>query len=132
MTNIKQIQDFNRKKIIFAVFDEIIDTKVEEIRELILSHPNFKEIGEAQVDLLASDLDLTFTKPKITLNKVLLALERIHFGLDTCEEDVGYIWIYKNGIYNDWIIWDLTKETLEEQSEVTQIAVAKLLGYENE
>lgn len=64
---------------------------------------------------------------KLDLSIVLLALEGRHFGLDTCEEEPGNLWIYNSGNYSDWISWDLTKATLEEQSEETQRTIYELL-----
>ena len=60
----------------------------------------------------------------ITLSRVLLAIRErgyfddIYFGDETAtlEFDIEYL------------SWDLTKETLEEQSEHTQMAIFKLLG----
>ena len=64
----------------------------------------------------------------LTLNKVLLSLGLRDFSIAKPELN----------FYNGFIItingyaWDLTKPTLEEQSEETQKAIYELLGGENE
>jgi hypothetical protein len=62
----------------------------------------------------------------LTLDRVLIALEGLHFGLDTCELSPKHIWFYV-GSYEDWIEWDLTKTTLEEQEENVQRKINELL-----
>jgi hypothetical protein len=93
--SLKQIQEFNRKKIICAV-----------------SLTRLEEYGDEN----------------LTLNKVLLSLGLRDFSIAKPELK----------FYNGFIItingyaWDLTKPTLEEQSEETQRAIYELLGGENE
>ena len=114
--NIKQIQEYNRKKILIASIDTLSD--YEKILNIIQDY--FPEdLSSGKLELLASELDLVFTKPKLTLNRVLLALnERSDFR---CSISGGEIEIFG-------YIWDLKKETLEEQIEYLQRGVYKLLG----
>jgi hypothetical protein len=92
---LKQIQEFNRRKIICAVNL----TRLEEYED-----------------------------ENLTLNKVLLSLGLRDFSIAKPELK----------FYNGFIItingyaWDLTKPTLEEQSEEAQRAMYELLGGENE
>ena len=65
-----------------------------------------------------------FSKP-LTLSKVLLALKDKKIGFS--DKDLGAIWKGEY-IYDDYIYeWDLTKETLEEQSEETQRGINSYL-----
>jgi len=92
---LKQIQEFNRKKIICAVNL----TRLEEYED-----------------------------ENLTLNKVLLSLGLRDFSIAKPELK------FYNGfkITINGYAWDLTKSTLEEQSEETQRAIYELLGGENE
>ena len=67
----------------------------------------------------------------LTLNRVLIALSHKHYGVDMVEEDQHSLMIYKKP-YNEWITWDLTKETLEEQSEDCQRKINELLNDKSE
>ena len=76
------------------------------------------------------------TKP-LTLDRVLIALKNIkcswlYFDIENsniCERDAN---IYDYDDFRVLANWDLTKPTLEEQSEETQRAIYELLGGENE
>ena len=116
MNNIKQIQEFNRRKIICAVHNT----------------EDYEEALRLDYDNDDNSCGIAFREyegKSITLNRVLLALKhkQIGFldgGLIEVVETNGY---YKEE-YNYHICdWDLEK-TLEEQSPETQIAIAKLLG----
>ena len=72
---------------------------------------------------------MTIIGKPLTLNRVLIALQSQEIGfLDGFLfelEDKGY-----DGMMEQMICkWDLTKETLEEQTEETQRAINKLLTY---
>lgn len=78
--------------------------------------------------------DLFYNKP-LTLSRVLLALKDKLIGY--YDSGLGYI-VYKKRLFShDWYYevtyicyWDLTKETLEEQSEKTQRGINKILTRE--
>lgn len=92
------------------------------------------------------NLERKFTFKKIigkplTLDRVLLVLENSFEGEDGCFGlnfhhglfDSWWITLSKSGagVVEQWICkWDLTKPTLEEQTEETQRAIYKLLGGE--
>ena len=65
---------------------------------------------------------------QITLSKVLLALAKEDKVMQIIPQSSGKldIYTYKEGFFS----WDLTKETLESQSENTQRAINKLLNNE--
>ena len=65
----------------------------------------------------------------LTLSRVLLALKDKKIGFS--DKDLGAIWKGEY-IYDDYIYeWDLTKETLEEQSEETQRGINSYLIINN-
>lgn len=165
MTNLKQIQEENRKLILTAIhgcdyeealekefgvgcFIEIKAYKNENFynpAELIgffwkdtFVHQHYEKLfilreGDDIYSIEKKNiLENRIVGKPLTLDRILLALEDKHFGLDTCELEPKCIWIYTKGSYEEWISWDLTKPTLEDQSKETQIAVYKLLGGENE
>ena len=128
MKTIKEIQEYNRKKIICAVHNT---DDYEEALEKECS-----PLAKALRGQIPRELMIDF---KNTLNRVLLALENSFEGEDGCFGlnfhhglfDSWWITLSKSGagIIETWICkCDLTKETLEEQSEETQRAVYKLLG----
>ena len=100
---LQEIQEFNRRKIICAVNGT----------EICFSHIQALEL---------------LTQP-LTLDRVLIAIRQcgyyddIWFGEDN---DCSLEFDIKN------LSWDLTKPTLEEQSEETQRAIYELLGGEND
>jgi len=67
----------------------------------------------------------------ITLSHVLLALEPYPNNFGIVAGNIARI-DRKNHTYNFICPWDLTKPTLEKQSEETQRAIYELLGGENE
>jgi hypothetical protein len=112
---LKQIQEFNRKKIICAIngtenYQEALKLEYAEKGNNTISVPLREYEGE-----------------ELTLDRVLLSLDLRDFSIAKPE--------FK--FYNGFLItingyaWDLTKRTLEEQSEETQRAIYELLGGEN-
>lgn len=104
--DIKQIQEENRKLILEAIFGT---------REEALKNNN-----------LSPEIKGNYSSLPMTLSRVLLALnDKVLFCEGhLCEHSVtcdGLI------ITTNHIMWDLQKETLEEQSEGTQIAINQLL-----
>jgi hypothetical protein len=75
------------------------------------------------------ELDKLFES--ITLSQVLLALEPYPNNFGIVAGNIARI-DRKNQTYNFICPWDLTKLTLEKQSEETQRAIYELLGGENE
>ena len=149
--DIKQIQEHNRKAIICAVhgtddYEEALEREAKihflddsdgpfgygqwiTIREGYI----YKSYPDAEDDYVEEDfLDSIddFASKLTTLDRVLLVLQSQEVGFLNGFlfelEDAGY-----NGMMERWICkWNLSKRTLEEQTEETQIAIAELLGYE--
>lgn len=128
MKTIKQIQEENRKLIILANFkeDDKGFSKFKEIKLVIKSHPNFSGISNSQIDLLASDLDLSFNTIEITLGRVLMALEPYPNNWGLVAGHIAKI-NRKEFTYDFKCKWDLTKPTLDHQTQQTQIEINKLL-----
>jgi len=150
MQNIKEIQQYNGKVILEAIYGEDSKRYLEElatkklldesdgptgyghwvrIREeaLYVCYPDINDDWVENDYLMSVD---KFISQLLTLPRVLLALQK-KFCLKLKSEE-GYVGIALEpfDVENDkYIIWDLTKETLEEQTEETQLAIAKLLGY---
>lgn len=81
------------------------------------------------------DFKCTIIGKPLTLSRVLLALKDKQIGF--YDSGLGFIEYEKRLFSHDWYyevryicVWDLTKETLEEQSEETQRKVNKLLKGE--
>lgn len=72
-----------------------------------------------------------FASSLLTLDKVLLALELYPNNFGIIAGNIARI-DRKNHTYNFICSWDLTKRTLEEQSEETQRAIYTLLGGKND
>lgn len=62
----------------------------------------------------------------LTLNRVLIALQDIDYWMEPWNNFISFSYQDKSGIAVELFKWDLTKETLEEQSEETQRAINKL------
>jgi len=158
MTDIKKIQDFNCEKIIMACNPKA--KSYEEALEVELNSPyvdccvmiknnRFPSLSTEVVHFI-NDIDKTFVnirgeKYKLSSIKKIrgkpLTLDRVLIAL----EAKGMFYISVNGHlikrvrdcfnYFDYkdlnVKWDLTKPTLEEQTEETQLAIAKLLGFNN-
>jgi hypothetical protein len=113
---LQEIQEFNRKKIICAVngtenYQEALKLEYDKKGNNTISVPIREYEGE-----------------DLTLDRVLLALGELETDVSVC--CYGNIRI-RHEITN-LPRWDLTKSTLEEQSEKTQRAIYELLGGENE
>jgi hypothetical protein len=111
-----EMQEFNRRKIICAVngtenYEEALKLEYDKKGNNTISVPLREYEGE-----------------DLTLNKVLLSLGLRDFSIAKPELK------FYNGfkITINGYAWDLTKPTLEEQSEETQRAIYELLGGENE
>jgi hypothetical protein len=86
-------------------------------------------ISDGSFGLRADDVENYYKivgKP-ITLSRALLALNGLHWGLDVFDTDLTKLRIYDDPNNDDGFDWDLTKETLEDQSEETQRAINQLL-----
>lgn len=119
MNNIKEIQEFNRRKIICAVHNtEDYDEALE------------KDIGYS-LSQYYGNRNKVLPKP-LTLSRVLLSLAKYPIEATYYPNPNGA----KIGIFDafdddkDMAWWDLEKETLEQQSPEMQISIAKLLGYD--
>jgi hypothetical protein len=116
MNKIEKIQEFNRK----AIIDSVDKADSRDNEKKILGRDSFNLVFPE------------FKKEPITLNRVLIAINyrdyqvesSYSFCIDFFQQDP----LYCESYILLWS-WDLTKETLEEQSEKAQIAIAKLLGY---
>jgi hypothetical protein len=115
---LQEIQEFNRRKIICAVngtedYEEALKKEYAEKGNNTISVPLREYAGE-----------------DLTLDRVLLALSRI------CGKTIisayGNLLGIKKDNYSDYIDFELTKPTLEEQSKETQRGFYELLGGENE
>jgi hypothetical protein len=141
---LQEIQEFNRKKIICAVngtenYEEALK-KEEGDSCHYLYKTNFGEreiIGDPRRcgynrEKHHPDAFLlkVIGKP-LTLDRVLLALEPYPNNFGIVAGNIARI-DRKNHTYNFICLWNLTKATLEEQSEETQRAIYELLGGENE
>jgi len=101
-------QDFNEE---IFVIDDYCDFSTENLFRTIDSHHHNK-------------ITEIIGKP-LTLSRMLLALKDKKIGFS--DKDLGAIWKGEY-IYDDYIYeWDLTKETLEEQSEETQRGINSYL-----
>ena len=103
MKTLKQIQSENREAVIMA------------------NNPKVKTYEEA--------LEMELGKP-LTLNRVLISLKSMEIGyldgsLFQIDSNIDNRYSDEKKIICDW---DLTKETLEEQSEETQREINKLLN----
>jgi hypothetical protein len=148
--SLKQIQEFNRRKIICAVngtenYEEALKKELGvgcevKIKNFITNNEFNKEIfvideycdffNETLFRKIGSykhsEIIEIIGKP-LTLDRVLLALGELETDVSVC--------CYGNIRIGHEITmprWDLTKSTLEEQSEETQRAIYELLGGENE
>lgn len=111
----------------------------QENRRMIL-----KATHGCHSDYVANAIEkYTEYKGRLPLNRVLLALKQINFNEDNTgqvfeirlfqkatkdEIDIKYDFLGLG--FDDFLRWDLTKETLEEQSEETQRKVWELLTKE--
>ena len=103
----------------------------KENRKLILEIVNITIAASSLKDMVIGIRAVTFV-PK--LNHVLLALNQLpvkpfqDFGymLSVFDQAIFYFKGQK-GDFDEICDWDLTKETLEEQSEQTQITINKIL-----
>jgi hypothetical protein len=150
--SLKQIQEFNRKKIICAVngtenYQEALKKELEvgckvKIKNFITNNEFSEEIFviDEYCDFFNetlfrkvgsyknSEIIEIIGKP-LTLDRVLIAIKQrgyyddIWFGEG---DDCSLEFDIKN------LSWSLTKPTLEEQSEETQRAIYELLGGEND
>jgi hypothetical protein len=112
---LEQIQEFNRRKIICAVngtenYEEALKLEYAKKGNNTISVPLREYEGE-----------------DITLDRALIAIRRCGYTRDIWfGENIGFL----NFLFKD-LSWDLTKPTLEEQSEETQKGFYELLGEEN-
>jgi hypothetical protein len=153
--SLEQIQEFNRRKIICAVngtedYQEALKKELRvgckvKIKNFITNNEFneeifvideycdffnetlFRKIGSYK----NSEIIEIIGKP-LTLDRVLLTLNGLHWGLDVFDTDLTKLRIYDDLDNDDGFEWDLTKPTLEEQSEETQRAIYELLGGEIE
>tara|TARA_R110000822_G_scaffold6177_1_gene26110 strand:- start:859 stop:1446 length:588 start_codon:yes stop_codon:yes gene_type:complete len=189
MKTIKEIQDFNRRKIICAVhntedYEEALEMelglsciisrydigmwghlatklyyKLDSFRrnkntgnkDFIFINYGFQKLGESwigeNIDYCIIEKqklikELTYTNPEyrgqvqtqiigkpLTLSRVLQVIGHRIAKIEPHRLLGGCLIFYRLPDYQEFLTWDLTKETLEEQTEETQEAVAKLLGF---
>jgi hypothetical protein len=133
MKTLEQIQEFNRRKIICAVngtedYAEALKIEKNKNAGAISFCKNCKEFIS-----IGNSLDgfVEFRGNEIKLDRVLLALELYPNNFGIIAGNIARI-DRKNHTYNFICSWDLTKPTLEEQSEETQRAIYTLLGGKND
>ena len=119
MSNIKEIQEFVRRKVIMAchsdckTYEEALE---KEINKAKWSQEEHKDILESAV------FNYLF---KLTLTNILIALtSKIMIHSNIFKGSLGFTGEF--GV----VYWDLTKKLFQDQTEETQIAIAKLLGWE--
>ena len=118
--SIEQIQQKNRRIILVKSIGNLSNfTKIKSIIEDYF--PEEKSSGK--IEELAAELDIVFAEPKIDLSRVLLALKNDRWRF--CCTSAGYF--TRSNVDSALCYWDLTKETLEEQSEETQREINNLL-----
>lgn len=115
---LQEIQEFNRRKIICAVngtenYEEALKIEYAKKGNNTISVPLREYEGE-----------------DLTLDRVLLALSKICGKIITSIFE-GFLGIKKDKL-DDYIDFDFSKPTLEDQSEETQRAIYELFGGENE
>jgi hypothetical protein len=160
MKTLEQIQEFNRRKIICAVnetenYEEALEKELTFGCIVIdLKHQFFGEKDPHKMTLVYDTGDGVYYFNHlrgnpfllIHINKILdkerfqiigkpLTLDRVLLALGELETDVSvccYGSIRIGHEITNLPRWDLTKPTLEEQSEETQRAIYGLLGGENE
>jgi hypothetical protein len=142
---LQEIQEFNRRKIICAVngtedYEEALK-KEEGVFCDYLYQTNYGEVvimgdvrryGYNRDKHYPNAFILKVIGKPLTLDRVLLVLKNYEIGF--VEDSLCYC---KHQDFYEYDIrelckWDLTKPTLEEQSEETQRAIYELLGGENE
>lgn len=136
MKDIKQIQEYNRRKIICAVHG------VQDYEEALLREKD-KNAGTisfckncAEFISIGNALDnfIKFEGNSIALDRVLLALDYYDIGYIASSSDkmltitIGKIYnkLSREIVFN----WNLTKPTLEQQDFEVQMTIYKLLGGE--
>jgi hypothetical protein len=127
---LKQIQEFNRRKIICAV------NGTENYQEAL--QLEYDKQGYNTISVPLQEYENTLSVPlreyegeDLSLDRVLLALEPYPNNFGIVASNIARI-DRKNHTYNFICPWGLTKPTLEEQLEETQRAIYELLGGENE
>ena len=115
---LQQIQEENRRAIAIKIYvEDLIKSYFDEWQEIVKFYfPD--RIDENRVDLLASEITLKIANRRLSLDKVLLAL--IDYSINISQAN-------NNCIYFCNSLWDLTKQTLEEQSEEVQRSINKIL-----
>jgi len=135
--SLKQIQEENRKLIILAnnpeakSYEEALEMEEKQVIQNSLFASGNTIIKEY---IVPNNFFVGLGKP-LTLEKILLSLS-VEIGItNNCGGEAcnsKYIEIYKILTLNDSrhlsFKWDLTKPTLEEQTEETQRAINKLLS----
>jgi hypothetical protein len=123
--DIKQIQEHNREAIICAVHNT---EDYEEALKKDLVHSHFTKINGKLFNYLDGK---ELTGKPLTLDRVLIFIRKNSHNLSFCGGDFVNEMFFKNWDDMDSleIDWDLTKPTLEQQTEETQLAIAKLTGY---
>ena len=145
--DIKQIQEENRKVIIMACNPKVrsYEDFIEALaKECLLDNSDgpygygqwikldqnklYKCYPDENDDYVENDFLMTvgeFVANLLTLSRGLLGLAYSWDKIHSCPQYPNEIDIYYNDA--DWITWDLKKETLEEQTEETQIVINELL-----
>jgi len=157
MTKLEELQKENRKFIIMAnnptakTYEEALEIDQKPIRDALsrnlvgaywcdrvwegwqvgtMTEDDFSEIGCEDGDDGFEDLVNDLYKP-LTLNRVLIALSGLACNLCLLDVDENYnIFIKLDDPFSDVgsFYWDLTKETLEEQSEETQKEINRIIN----
>ena len=131
MKNLEQIQEENRKAIILANnpeakdYDEALEMEEQRVIQNSLFTSGNTIIKEY---IVPNNFIVGLGKP-LTLDRVLIAVRKLNPNISFVGGDYANEMFFK-----DWdneeseeVDWDLTKPTLEEQTEETQRAINKLL-----
>ncbi len=151
MKTLEQIQEENRKAIILANnpeakdYDEALGMElgvgcrfdsgesVFFIFRETMEHLYFSREGDFWIEKLRPEhiKDHRIIGKPLTLDRVLVSINHLIAKIEPHRLSQPYLIFYRLPDYNEVFTWDLTKPTLtlEEQTEETQKAVAKLLGF---
>lgn len=130
MKTIKEIQEENRKLIILANNPEA--KSYDEARKTIIEKKGWNYEDECKYNAIDNVIRLYYD---LTLDRVLMAIKQVcrkkkyhtGFALLLRYSEIFYIEHELDDSMTSFGKWDLTKPTLEEQTQQTQIEINKLL-----
>jgi hypothetical protein len=124
--SLKEIQQENRRLILEVVHDCSYEEALE--KDFLEATSKFTLFTGYKGDFDDVITWLKITGKPITLSRVLFALPKnIGFIAEVCPYDNRNLIIKKSYYSEDYCVWDLTKQTLEEQSEETQREINEMI-----